>query len=304
MIDQEIINQRGLHINQFLKLLNFYPYSENIGKEFLRTAEFYFERGYLDVCTVYRVTADVFNNERETDEKAQSWINIYEINSDIIIKILEDKINLSDSHREWIKDGLDDSYYRKMYYFLHYTETTPDRRDIEHSFLLDDVFTELDDAISSAWSTIRNFGGFNRSITYDTHEKALEFLDIFNPEEWIDDEYIYINLEILALYRGSKSSEILKTVHEMKKLEEFSWELEDEEYILLNKKNNLNDLLLEIDKKQKVLQDMIKECKEKKEMILSEKITLEKELNSVKQNILDIETQKKDLLNNIKLLEW
>lgn len=33
--------------------------------------------------------ADVFNNERETDEKAQSWINIYEINSDIIIKILE-----------------------------------------------------------------------------------------------------------------------------------------------------------------------------------------------------------------------
>lgn len=141
-------------------------------------------------------------------------------------------------------------------------------------------------------------------ITYDTHEKALEFLDIFNPEEWIDDEYIYINLEILDLYKSSKSSEILKTVNEMKKLGEFSLELEDEEYILLNKKNNLNDLLVEIDKKQKVLQDMIKECKEKKEMILTEKITLEKELNSVTQNILDIETQKKDLLNNIKLLEW
>lgn len=298
-MDKKIMNK-----NKFLELLNFYQNPENIGKRFWRIAQFYCSNGYLDACTVYRITADVFNDGSEDDDIAQSWINIYEMNSDIIIRILEDEIDLDDSHREWIKDGLDNSYYRKMYYFLHYTETTPGRRDIEHSFLLDDVFTELNDAISFALSRIRDYGGYNSTVTYDTNEKALEFLDIFNEDLWIDDTYIYINLEILALYKKKNGSEILKTVREMKKIEEFVYKLEDDEYRLSNKKKNLDNLLSEIDKKQKMLQDIIDEFEQKKESILSEKFILEREFDSVKQNILDIETQKKDLLNNIKLLEW
>lgn len=298
MMDKRIMNK-----NEFLDLLKFYENKENVGKCFWETAQFYCTQGYLDACTVYRVTADVFCDGSDEGNRPKSWINIYELNSDIIIRLIEDEIDLDDLHRTWIKDSLNHSYYRKMYYFLHYSETTPDWTGIKYSFLLDNIFTELDVAIIFALAKIRDYDGDTLKVIFNTNKKALEYLDIFGENAYITDDYLYKNLEILALYKEKNSSKILKIAHEIKKIEDAIDELDTDEYILLYKKNSLDKLFLENDKKQKELQELVNELEQKKEFILREKFILERDIDRVKQNILNIETKKDDLLNTLKLLE-
>ncbi|WP_195513431.1 hypothetical protein [Turicibacter sanguinis] len=303
--------------NEFSKILNFDNEINGIGDEFWRIAQSYWWFGYLDVCTVYRIIADVYTDTEEVEDEdcPHSWIDIYEINSDIIIKILEYKLFISDERKDWIKEGLDSSYYKKMYYFLHYEERTPS--DTTYSFFLNEIFTELNQAIKYASRSILDYDGYNVEVAFDTNDKAFEYLELFNEDKLLYDNDLLVMKEIFSLYKGKNGSEIFKLLQEKQKMKEMISDLEDEEIktqVKINnlneKTNNLNSTIIEIDEKIKLLQDLIKDLNKNKETILLEKIVLEqdtigliKDITNIKNQKIEISYKIDDILIRKKLLE-
>ena len=205
----------------------------------------YWCKGYLNICNVYGLHGSI--------DKESTSIMIFELNSDIIIDILvEYGIDLSDDHRDWIKDGLDNSYYDKRYYICFYHEI--DNSGVtKYAFFFNEIFNELDRATKYVGYQFDSYCEYDPVVIIKDNDDALRIYEFFKFEDYSEKE-IERRKEVYILFKGKYGEELwnlmieqAKTKDELCNVTKIVEEVQDELYEVKKEIKLLNQKILDYD---------------------------------------------------------
>ena len=205
----------------------------------------YWCKGYLNICNVYGLHGSI--------DKESTSIMIFELNSDIIIDILvEYGIDLSDDHRDWIKDGLDNSYYDKRYYICFYHEI--DNSGVtKYAFFFNEIFNELDRATKYVGYQFDSYCEYDPVVIIKDNDDALRIYEFFKFEDYSEKE-IERRKEVYILFKGKYGEELwnlmieqAKTKDELSNITKIVEEVQDELYEVKKEIKLLNQKILDYD---------------------------------------------------------
>lgn len=205
----------------------------------------YWCKGYLNICNVYGLHGSI--------DKESTSIMIFELNSDIIIDILvEYGIDLSDDHRDWIKDGLDNSYYDKRYYICFYHEI--DNSGVtKYAFFFNEIFNELDRATKYVGYQFDSYCEYDPVVIIKDNDDALRIYEFFKFEDYSEKE-IERRKEVYILFKGKYGEELwnlmieqVKTKDELSNITKIVEEVQDELYEVKKEIKLLNQKILDYD---------------------------------------------------------
>lgn len=205
----------------------------------------YWCKGYLNICNVYELYGSI--------DKGSTSIMIFELNSDIIIDILvEYGIDLSDDHRDWIKDGLDNSYYDKRYYICFYHEINSSAVT-KYALFFNEIFNELDRAIKYVGYQFNSYCEYDPVVIIKDNDDALRIYDFFKFEYYSEKE-IERRKEVYILFKGKYGEELwnlmieqAKTKDELCNVNKIVEEVQDELYEVKKEIKLLNQKILDYD---------------------------------------------------------
>ena len=205
----------------------------------------YWCKGYLNICNVYELHGSI--------DKESTSIMIFELNSDIIIDILvEYGIDLSDDHRDWIKDGLDNSYYDKRYYICFYHEID-NSAVTKYAFFFNEIFNELDRATKYVGYQFDSYCEYDPVVIIKDNDDALRIYEFFKFEDYSEKE-IERRKEVYILFKGKYGEELwnlmieqAKTKDELCYVNKIVEEVQDELYEVKKEIKLLNQKILDYD---------------------------------------------------------